>query len=164
MSADCPPDVRDLSAACPNLSDFCPPEIRDKSIEIRERESGEKKDETEDKTPPARTGLPEQTYSIYGKYANVRLTDTDLVILKADYPNEYEGMIEHLSEYIASTGREYKNHLATMERWKRDDERKGKQSTAQPVKKNTFNDYPQRDYDFAALEEQLLANGGGADA
>lgn len=160
LSADCPPSVRDLSADCPNLSAFCPPEIRDKSIEIRE-EKRESRERT-DKTPPARTESPQEKYSIYGKYNNVRLTDADLVILKADYPNDYEDMIEHLSEYIASTGREYQNHLATMERWKKDDERKGKNGGDRPVKKNSFNDYQQREYDYAALEKQLLANGGGA--
>ncbi len=33
-------------------------------------------------------------------------------------------MIEHLSEYMASTGKTYKNHLATMERWKKADMKK----------------------------------------
>lgn len=33
-------------------------------------------------------------------------------------------MVEHLSAYMASTGRTYENHLATMERWKAEDRKK----------------------------------------
>jgi len=33
-------------------------------------------------------------------------------------------MIEHLSEYMASYGKTYKNHLATMELWKKADMKK----------------------------------------
>lgn len=44
--------------------------------------------------------------------------------LKNDFPADYEAMIEHLSEYMASTGKTYKNHLATMERWKKADMKK----------------------------------------
>ena len=57
----------------------------------------------------------------YGEYNNVLLSDTDLEKLKSEYPDEWEQLIERLSSYIASTGKTYKNHLATIRNWKRRD-------------------------------------------
>ena len=61
----------------------------------------------------------------YGEYQNVLLTDEDYEKLKAEFPTEYEALIERLSAYMASTGRAYKNHLATMRNWARRDLEKG---------------------------------------
>ncbi len=61
----------------------------------------------------------------YGEYQNVLLTDEDYAKLKAEFPTEYETLIERLSAYMASTGRAYKNHLATMRNWARRDMEKG---------------------------------------
>lgn len=60
----------------------------------------------------------------YGRYNNVILTDKELQMLKDDFPSDYQSMIEHLSEYMASYGKTYKNHLATMELWKKADMKK----------------------------------------
>ena len=57
----------------------------------------------------------------YGEYENVLLSDNDLEKLKSEYPNDYERRIERLSEYIASTGKSYKNHLATIRSWAKKD-------------------------------------------
>lgn len=56
----------------------------------------------------------------YGAYNNVLLTDTDLEKLKTEF-QDYEERIERLSEYIASTGKSYKNHLATIRSWAKKD-------------------------------------------
>ena len=56
----------------------------------------------------------------YGYYKNVLFTDADLEKLKAEFP-DWEQRIERLSEYIASTGKSYKNHLATIRAWARKD-------------------------------------------
>lgn len=56
----------------------------------------------------------------YGYYNNVLLTDADLEKLKTEFP-DWEQRIERLSEYIASTGKSYKNHLATIRAWARKD-------------------------------------------
>lgn len=61
----------------------------------------------------------------YGEYQNVLLTDEDYEKLQAEFPAEYEALIERLSAYMASTGRAYKNHLATMRNWARRDLEKG---------------------------------------
>lgn len=37
------------------------------------------------------------------------------------YPTDYSERIERLSEYIASTGKSYKSHLATIRSWARKD-------------------------------------------
>lgn len=57
-----------------------------------------------------------------GEYGNVLLTDEDLAKLKAEYPRDWEQRIERLSAYMASTGKSYKNHLATIRNWARKDE------------------------------------------
>ena len=56
----------------------------------------------------------------YGMYENVLLSDADLEKLKNEFP-DWEQRIERLSEYIASTGKTYKNHLATIRVWARKD-------------------------------------------
>lgn len=57
----------------------------------------------------------------YGEYKNVLLSDEDMEKLKSEFPNDYLERIERLSGYIASTGKSYKNHLATIRNWARKD-------------------------------------------
>lgn len=60
----------------------------------------------------------------YGTYKNVLLTDEDMNKLKSEFPDDWQSRIERLSEYIASSGKAYKNHLATIRAWaKKDKER-----------------------------------------
>jgi predicted transcriptional regulator len=67
----------------------------------------------------------------YGEYKNVLLTDTDLEKLKTEFANDWQQRIEKLSIYKASTGKTYKNDLATIRNWARRD----KEEKQQPVKK-----------------------------
>lgn len=69
----------------------------------------------------------------YGQYSNVLLTDEDLVKLKAEF-SDWEKRIERLSAYMASTGKSYKNHLATIRNWARRDAEK------QPSKTQDYGD------------------------
>lgn len=57
----------------------------------------------------------------YGEYSNVLLSDTDLEKLQEEFPTEWEERVERLSAYMASTGKTYKNHLATIRNWARRD-------------------------------------------
>lgn len=57
----------------------------------------------------------------YGEYSNVLLTDSDMKKLKAEFPTNWEERVERLSAYMASTGKSYKNHLATIRNWARRD-------------------------------------------
>ena len=103
-------------------ADICPPEIEIKKeidIEI------EKERELETGQAPARS---------YGRYNNVFLSDTELDELKAELPDKWEYYIDRLSGYIASTGRKYKNHAATIRRWAADD-------TAKAAPKKGIPDY-----------------------
>ena len=60
----------------------------------------------------------------YGTYKNVLLTDEDMEKLKSEFPDDWQNRIERLSDYIASSGKTYKNHLATIRVWaKKDKER-----------------------------------------
>lgn len=62
----------------------------------------------------------------YGLYNNVLLSDEDVTKLQAEFPSDWRVRIERLSEYIASTGKTYKSHLATIRSWDRQDKEKGK--------------------------------------
>jgi phage replisome organizer N-terminal domain protein len=76
-----------------------------------------------DTCPPERegeTGHP----AAYGSYGNVFLTDDELEALKAELPTKWDYYIERLSSYIASTGKKYQNHAATIRRWAEDDRQK----------------------------------------
>jgi Asp-tRNA(Asn)/Glu-tRNA(Gln) amidotransferase C subunit len=64
--------------------------------------------------------LDKPTRHKYGMYKNVLLSDADMEKLKSEFP-DFEQRIERLSEYIASTGKSYKNHLATIRAWARKD-------------------------------------------
>lgn len=91
-----------------HLSDIRPPEIEiKKEIDIELEKEGELKGQA-----LARS---------YGRYENVFLTDTELSELQAELPEKWAYYIERLSGYIASTGKKYKNHAATIRRWAADD-------------------------------------------
>ena len=57
----------------------------------------------------------------YGEYQNVLLSDDDLNKLQAEFPADWESRIERLSSYMTSSGKSYKNHLATIRNWARRD-------------------------------------------
>ena len=107
---------------CPPYSrgDICPPDIRDKSIENRESESAH----------------------AYGRYQNVFLTDEELADFQASFPTVWGQYIEKLSEYMASTGKRYQNHAATIRRWTSEDARK-----AAP---------PTRNRDYSVKEDETV--------
>lgn len=97
-----------------HLSDIRPPEIEielEKEIEIK-REI--------EKVRPEK-GHPSHTY---GHYQNVFLTDEELADLQVSFPAVWEQYIEKLSEYMASTGKRYQSHAATIRRWAGEDAKK----------------------------------------
>jgi hypothetical protein len=59
----------------------------------------------------------------YGEYGNVLLSDEELEKLKDEYP-DWQERIERLSSYVASTGKSYKSHYATIRNWARKDTEK----------------------------------------
>ena len=97
-----------------HLSDIRPPEIEIKKeidIEI------EKERELE-------TGHPAP--AAYGRYHNVILSDTELDGLKTELPGKWEYYLDRLSCHIASTGKQYQSHAATIYKWAQEDAAKEK--------------------------------------
>ena len=66
-----------------------------------------------------------------GPYQNVFLTETEMEQLREEFPADHEERIDRLSLYMASTGKHYKNHLATIRKWA-DDDRSRRQTRADP--------------------------------
>lgn len=60
----------------------------------------------------------------YGEYSNVLLSDEEMEKLKQEFPNDYLNRIDRVSEYCASTGKSYKNYLATIRNWAKKDKPK----------------------------------------
>ena len=75
----------------------------------------------------------------YGEYSNVLLTDEELDKLKTEYFDWHE-RIERLSSYVASTGKSYKSHYATIRNWARKDQTQKPQATTQRRNGNVFLD------------------------
>ena len=112
-----------------HLSDIRPPEIeleKEKEIEIKREIEIEK-------------GHPSHTY---GRYQNVFLTDVELADLQTSFPVVWEQYIEKLSEYMASTGKCYQSHAATIRRWAGEDAKK-----AAP---------PTRNRDYSVKEDETV--------
>ncbi len=108
-----------------HLSDIRPPEI-EKEIEIeleRELEQG-------------------QSAHPYGRYQNVTLSEKDVSELQAELPDLWQAYIDRLSEYMASTGKRYQNHAATIRRWATEDSKK-----AAP---------PTRNRDYSVKEDETV--------
>ncbi len=63
----------------------------------------------------------------YGNYQNVLLSEDELLKLQAEFSTDYQDRIERLSEYMASSGKRYKNHLATIRSWAKRETRQPKQ-------------------------------------
>ncbi len=90
-------------------ADKCPPEIeieKEIDIELEKEREGD-------------IGHPAP--AAYGRYNNVFLSDTELSELQEELPDKWEFYIDRLSGYIASTGKKYRNHTATIRRWAADD-------------------------------------------
>jgi predicted phage replisome organizer len=66
----------------------------------------------------------------FGEYKNVLLSDEDVEKLKTEFPTDWVARIENLSSYIASTGKKYKNHLATIRNWARNEKQQEKPKTS----------------------------------
>ena len=67
----------------------------------------------------------------YGQYKNVHLTDEELSTLQAEFPNDWQQRIERVSEYVASSGKTYRNYLAVIRAWARKEQKPLPQNEAQ---------------------------------
>lgn len=97
----------------------------------------------------ATKNTPTPTTHILGKYKNVYLTEEQLQSLKTEY-SDYLMKIERLSEYMASSGKTYENHFATLCMWAKEDAEKPK------GKKNGFHNFHQRSYNYGSIEQEIV--------
>ena len=106
-------------AALPEaVADKCPPE-RELEIENEKERDIELEIKREGEIKPGQT-----TRAPFGRYKNVFLSEKELAELQTELPGKWEYYIDRLSGYIASSGKKYKNHAATIRRWAADDEAK----------------------------------------
>lgn len=72
---------------------------------------------------PHRKNVKNVKKDIYGEFQNVLLTDEEYQKLQDKF-SDYQDRIEKLSAYIASKGKKYSSHYATILNWARKDEPK----------------------------------------
>lgn len=84
-----------------------------------EREIEKEKDKEKERTNASAGAPAKPPRHQYGRYRNVLLSDEDAEKLRAEFPRDWEERVERLSEYMASKGAKYKNHLATIRAWAR---------------------------------------------
>ena len=64
-------------------------------------------------------------YIYYGEYKNVFFTKEQYEKLINEFPNDYKQRIDSLDFYIQSSGKKYKDCLATIKNWARKEKNKG---------------------------------------
>lgn len=100
-------------------------EEEEKELEEEKEKELEREEEKKEKKKSA--SAPAPVRHKYGEYKNVLLTDQELEKLKTEFPGSWTVRIESLSSYMKSTGKSYKDHLATIRNWARRDAEKEKQ-------------------------------------
>ena len=92
-------------------ADICPPEIEiKKEIDIEIEKERERELDT-----------GQTARAAYGRYENVFLSQSELDGLKADLPDKWNYYIDRLSCHIASSGKRYRSHAATIYKWAQED-------------------------------------------
>ena len=114
-------------------ADICPLELELEPELERERE----RENAPEALPPAR--------AFFGKYHNVSLSSAELDALKRDLPEKWQYYIDRLSCHMASSGKTYQNHAATIYKWAQEDAAK-----APPAAKTRGT--AQREYTYEAGE------------
>lgn len=80
--------------------------------------------EASDKTPKQKNKKEKAVKETYGEFENVLLTKEEYQKLLDRFPSDLKPRIEKLSGYVASTGKAYKSHYATIIMWAKKDEPK----------------------------------------
>lgn len=96
-----------------------------------------------------------ETRHKFGEYKNVLLSDSDMEKLKTEFPTDWEERIERLSSYMASSGKSYKNHLATIRNWARRD-REARKSTVSRETSSGFDKKIGADYYYQSSGDEAL--------
>ena len=112
-----------LVAMSPDMSHDASPDV---AFSEEDKDKEEDREGDRDKERIYAAASAKTTRHKYGQYKNVLLSDEDMEKLKSEFPEDWEQRIERLSEYIASKGAKYKNHLATIRAWARKEVRTAK--------------------------------------
>ncbi|MCI9083885.1 MAG: replisome organizer [Lachnospiraceae bacterium] len=92
---------------CNNLKQICRVE---RELKIERDKEIEKEGEKDTPAPAA-----------YGRFCNVFLSDAEINGLKSELPDKWEYYIDRLSVHIASSGKKYNSHAATIYKWAQED-------------------------------------------
>lgn len=111
-------------ASCDSHVTVAQSHATDIDIDKDKEEEKEICDSVPESPPPS---LAKPVKHKYGEYKNVLLSDEELQKLKDSF-YDWEERIERLSGYIASTGKKYKSHYATIRNWAKKDQQ------AQPIR------------------------------
>lgn len=103
-------------------------QVRLGKVRLGKDRLGKDSKEIKDITPSKKTKATPIRHK-YGEYKNVLLSDEQMGKLRAEFPNDYQERIDRLSEYCASTGKTYKNYLATIRNWAKKDNQPKKVSS-----------------------------------
>lgn len=79
----------------------------------------------------------------YGEFQNVFLTTDEFQKLKSKFGNSAEEYIEKLSSYVASSGKKYKSHYATILNWAQKDNQSSGGSDYEPKPRKLCTEYPE---------------------
>lgn len=100
---------------------------------------------------PSRTTPPQNSY---GEFGNVKMTTAEFEkLVQAEGADRANALIEELSSYLASSGKRYKSHYATLLNWGRRKDKEG-----EPKQKFlTADDISRRNYEESKKQlEQIL--------
>lgn len=125
-------------------------------------------DSVEPEKPKTKPSKPEKHK--YGEFQHVLLTDAEYVNLSTAFGDELrDKAIKFLDEYIEEKGYKSKSHNLAIRRWviqavQEQEAKNAKKFTRQEpipsyMKKSSFNNFQQNQYDFDEIENDLLANG-----
>ncbi|MCF2568223.1 replication initiator protein A [Mediterraneibacter glycyrrhizinilyticus] len=97
----------------PRQTENCPYDRQDSFPETDRKLSGNKKERKKNDLSKRES---QEDRSPYGNFQNVFLSAKELENVRQTVPN-WQDYIERLSGYIASTGKQYQNHAATIISW-----------------------------------------------
>ena len=75
----------------------------------------------------------------FGEYGNVLLDEEEYKKLIKEFPKDYKTRLQTLDDYIQSSGKKYKDHLATIRAWARKEGYKSSQ--AHEENKNDYKEF-----------------------
>ncbi|QCV43969.1 replisome organizer [Enterococcus faecium] len=101
----------------------------DTQVRLGKDRLGKDSKEIKDLTPSKKSKAKPIRHK-YGEYKNVLLSDEQMEKLKIEFPNDYQERIERLSEYCESSGKTYKNYLATIRSWARKEKSEPKNASS----------------------------------